>query len=52
MVLTLVSISRRPSGEPIEEEAETDPAESNYDREDRSKAWAYDGLEQDNVWDK
>ncbi|OGE50167.1 hypothetical protein PENARI_c018G00650 [Penicillium arizonense] len=42
----------RPSGEPIEEEAETDPAESNNDREDRSKAWAYDGLEQDNVWDK
>ncbi|KAJ5776619.1 uncharacterized protein N7511_001630 [Penicillium nucicola] len=42
----------RPSGEPIEEEAETDPAESNHDREDRSKAWVYDGLEQDNVWDK
>ncbi|KAJ5773910.1 hypothetical protein N7457_008806 [Penicillium paradoxum] len=40
----------RPSGQPIEEEAEADPAtppESNKD--DRSK-WAYDGLEQDNVW--
>ncbi|KAK4870909.1 hypothetical protein LT330_000146 [Penicillium expansum] len=42
----------RPSGEPIEEEAETNPTqpESNYD-EDRPK-WAYDGIEQDNVWGK
>ncbi|KAJ5189167.1 Organic solute transporter Ost-alpha [Penicillium cf. griseofulvum] len=42
----------RPSGEPIEEEGEgnsTQP-DSNHD-EDRPK-WAYDGLEQDNVWGK
>ncbi|KAJ5164087.1 uncharacterized protein N7500_005917 [Penicillium coprophilum] len=42
----------RPSGEPIEEETEAESTlpESNHD-EDRPK-WAYDDLEQDNVWGK
>ncbi|KXG48371.1 Organic solute transporter Ost-alpha [Penicillium griseofulvum] len=41
----------RPSGEPIEEEeANSTQPESNHD-DDRPK-WAYDGLEQDNVWGK
>ncbi|KAJ5129779.1 Organic solute transporter Ost-alpha [Penicillium bovifimosum] len=38
----------RPSGEPIEEEDEA--GETNHDEDHRK--WAYEGLEQDNVWDK
>ncbi|KAJ5513609.1 hypothetical protein N7463_003161 [Penicillium fimorum] len=41
----------RPSGEPIEEEAEADSTQPESNDEDRPK-WAYDGLEQDNVWGK
>ncbi|KAJ5550481.1 Organic solute transporter Ost-alpha [Penicillium sp. DV-2018c] len=39
----------RPSGEPIEEEDEVSPG-TNHDEDPRK--WAYDGLEQDNVWGK
>lgn len=56
--LTLFSFSRRPVGQPIEEEIETEaptseaPAEREQDdREDRPAHWAYDGIEEDNdVW--
>lgn len=49
-LLTLVPISRRPSGEPIEEEGESaTPPESNSEANQRSR-WSYGDLEQDNVW--
>lgn len=49
--LTLIPISRRPSGEPIEEEGaeSATPPESNSEANPRSK-WSYGDLEQDNVW--
>ncbi|KAJ5755469.1 Organic solute transporter Ost-alpha [Penicillium manginii] len=47
----------RPTGQPIEEENETEaptreaPAKPAEDRENRSGRWAYDGMEEDNnVW--
>ena len=48
-LLILVPISRRPSGEPIEEEAEADSVTHSESNPDRSK-WNYGDLEQDNVW--
>lgn len=60
--LTLFSFSRRPSGQPIEEEAEVEapirevPAEPVHqaeEEEDRSPSqWAYGAVEEDNVWGK
>lgn len=60
--LTQFSLPRRPSGQPIEEEAEAEapireiPAEPVHqaeEEEDRSPSqWAYSALDEDNVWGK
>ncbi|KGO69428.1 Organic solute transporter Ost-alpha [Penicillium italicum] len=42
----------RPSGEPIEEEAEANSTQPESDHDEDRPKWAYDGLEQDNVWGK
>ncbi|KOS43659.1 hypothetical protein ACN38_g5435 [Penicillium nordicum] len=40
------------SGEPIEEDAEANSAQPESDHNEDRPKWAYDGLEQDNVWGK
>jgi hypothetical protein len=60
--LTLCSSPRRPSGQPIEEEAEAEapirevpaePVDQAEEEEDRSPSrWAYSALDEDNVWGK
>ncbi|OQD71437.1 hypothetical protein PENPOL_c001G05745 [Penicillium polonicum] len=40
------------SGEPIEEEAEANSTQPESDHDEDRPKWAYDGLEQDNVWGK
>lgn len=54
--LTLFSLSRRPSGQPIEEESGPEPPrESPAEVEDENRSpqpWAYSALGDDNVWGK
>lgn len=45
-------MSRTISGEPIEEEAEANLTQPESDHDEDRPKWAYDGLEQDNVWGK
>ncbi|KAG0161033.1 hypothetical protein PDIDSM_8566 [Penicillium digitatum] len=42
----------RPSGEPIEEEAEANSTQPESDHHEDRPKWTYEGLEQDNVWGK